>query len=240
MGRKSIPGRLDGQMARCPLIIRTALVLSTCAFISSTSAQTNQYPDPATVKAEREAASNAYGLCLDRAAKRLDDHKSDPATIAKGMMSACSTEFDEDVKVHSRYLDNGLEGQQTVARALREASLDGAIQLVLAHRKAALNVASKKKIAPSVKVAGKGPGISPCSQYNASRSDAKEEFVFMSWGDGFLTGYNMRADMVELSALTGGQQLQFVRDYCDQHPDKRYLEAILALIQALRTSAASK
>ncbi len=106
------------------------------------------------------------------------------------------------------------------------------------------NVASKKnQVATSVKVAGKGPGISPCSQYNASRSDQKEEFVFMSWGDGFLTGYNMQAksaDMVELSALTGGQQLQFVRDYCDQHPDKRYVDAVVALIQALRISAASK
>ena len=106
------------------------------------------------------------------------------------------------------------------------------------------NVASKKnQVATSLKVAGKGPGISPCSQYNASRSDQKEEFVFMSWGDGFLTGYNVQtksAEMVELSALSGGQQLQFVRDYCDQHPDKRYIEAVLALIQGLRSSAASK
>ena len=94
---------------------------------------TTRYPDPATVKAEREAASKAYGLCL--AAKRLDDHKSDPATIARGILSACAAEFDEDVQVHSRYLED-LEGQQKVARALREASLDGAIQFVLAHRKA--------------------------------------------------------------------------------------------------------
>jgi hypothetical protein len=39
------------------------------------------------------------------------------------------------------------------------------------------------------------------------------------------------SEMVELSTLTTGQQLQFVRDYCDQHPDKRYIEAVLALIQ---------
>ena len=108
----------------------------------------------------------------------------------------------------------------------------------------ARNVASKKnQVATSVKMAGKGPGISPCSQYNASRGDEKEEHVFFSWAEGFLTGYNMQAksaEMVELSALTGGQQLQFVRDYCDQHPDRRYIEAVLALIQALRSSAASK
>jgi hypothetical protein len=106
------------------------------------------------------------------------------------------------------------------------------------------NPASKKnQAAASVKMAGKGPGISPCSQYNTSRSDDKEEHVYFSWAEGFLTGYNMRtksAEMVELSALTTGQQLQFVRDYCDQHPDKRYIEAVLALIQALRGSIAVK
>src|SRR4029077_8997960 len=106
------------------------------------------------------------------------------------------------------------------------------------------NVTSKKRqVATTVNVAGKGPGISPCSQYNASRSDEKEEFVFFSWANGFLTGYNMRtksAEMVELSALTDGQQLQFLRDYCDQHPDKRYVEAVLALIQALRSSVATQ
>ena len=92
-------------------------------------------------------------------------------------------------------------------------------------------------------MAGKGPGISPCSQYNATRGDEKEEHVFFSWAEGFLTGFNMQvksAEMVKLSALTGGQQLQFVRDFCDQHPDKRYVEAVLVLIQALRSGAASK
>src|SRR6266480_68117 len=58
----------------------------------------------------------------------------------------------------------------------------------------ARNVASKKnQVAPSVKMAGKGPGISPCSQYNARRGDEKEEHVFFSWAEGFLTGYNMQA-----------------------------------------------
>jgi hypothetical protein len=107
----------------------------------------------------------------------------------------------------------------------------------------ARNVASKKnQVATSVKMAGKGPGISPCSQYNASRGDEKEEHVFFSWAEGFLTGYNMQAEsaeMVELSALTVGQQLQFVRNYCDHHPDKRYIEAVLALVQALRSSSAA-
>lgn len=108
----------------------------------------------------------------------------------------------------------------------------------------ARNVASKEnRTVPTVKVAGKGPGIQPCSQFNASRSDENEEHVFFSWADGFLTGYNIQAkaaDMVELSALTEVKQFQFLQDYCDQHPDKRYIEAVLALIQTLRSSTASK
>ena len=108
----------------------------------------------------------------------------------------------------------------------------------------ARSVASKKdRVATGVKMAGKGPGTSPCSQYNASLGDDNEEHLFFSWGEGFLTGYNIAAesaDVVELSALTGGQQLQFVRDFCGQHPDKRYVEAVVALMQALRSSAASK
>jgi len=51
----------------------------------------------------------------------------------------------------------------------------------------------KNNIASSVKVAGKGPGISPCSQYSASRSDEKEEHVFLSCAEGFLTGSNLQA-----------------------------------------------
>jgi hypothetical protein len=94
-------------------------------------------PDPdliARVKAERETASRTYVLCLAAAAKRLDDHRSDPASIARGMLSACATEFDADVRAHSQNLD--LQGQQQVANQLRETSLDSAIQLVLKNRQA--------------------------------------------------------------------------------------------------------
>jgi hypothetical protein len=97
-------------------------------------------PDPVlteSVKAEREAVSKMYSSCLARAAKRLDDYKSDPATIARGMMSACKAEFDELVDVRSRHLDD-LEGKQKVERLVRETSFDGAVQLVFTNRKGAL------------------------------------------------------------------------------------------------------
>jgi len=90
-----------------------------------------------SIKAEREAVSTLYSSCLARAAKRLDDYKSDPTSIARGMMSACKAEFDELVNVHSRRLED-LELKQKVARVLRETQLDGALQLVLTNRKGVL------------------------------------------------------------------------------------------------------
>jgi hypothetical protein len=123
-------------MARCALAISAMLVLNACTSNPPlASPPLAQGADPevlANIKAEREAASKVYVSCLDRAAKRLDDHKSDPATIARGMLSACGAEFDQDVKAHSRSLS--LDGEQKVARTLRETSLDGAIQLVLSNR----------------------------------------------------------------------------------------------------------
>jgi hypothetical protein len=91
-------------------------------------------PDPATVKAERVTSTRALVLCQISAVKRLDDRKSDPATIARSMMSACGKQFDENVRVHSRYLTDGSAGQQKVAKALRVSSLDGAVQIVLRNR----------------------------------------------------------------------------------------------------------
>jgi hypothetical protein len=97
-------------------------------------------PDPVLTessKAEREAVSRIYSSCLARAAKRLDDYNTDPATIARGMMSACEAEFDEVVDVRSRHLDD-LEGKQKAERVVRGASFDAAVQLVIANRKGAL------------------------------------------------------------------------------------------------------
>jgi hypothetical protein len=90
-----------------------------------------------SAKAEREAASKAYSSCLAGAANRLDDYKSDPTLIARGMISACKAEFDELVDAHSSHLED-VELKQKVAGALRDTSLDGAVQLVFTNRKGVL------------------------------------------------------------------------------------------------------
>lgn len=97
------------------------------------------YPDPATVKAERDASTKVYVLCLARAAKKLDDHQSDPGTIAHAMIATCGAEFEENVNVYSRYLEDGLQGREKVATALRQSSFGSAIQIVLENRKAKIH-----------------------------------------------------------------------------------------------------
>ena len=55
-------------------------------------------------------------------------------TIAHGMLAACGAEFDQQVNVYSRYLED-LEGKEKVARAARQTGLDISTELVLKNRK---------------------------------------------------------------------------------------------------------
>jgi hypothetical protein len=126
-----------------PALATAVLALSACASYppaSSPSLAQIFAPDQVvteSVKVEREAFSKVYSSCLARAAKRLDDYKSDPTSIARGMMSACKAEFDELVDIHSRHLED-LELKQKVAQTLRDTNLAAAVQLVLTNRKGAL------------------------------------------------------------------------------------------------------
>lgn len=97
-------------------------------------------PDPAMIKAEREATTKAFVLCLMHNARDLDDRRSEPGSIATGVMSACAAEFNTNVDVHSRYLEDGLEGRQKVATAARESGYGAATQFVLQHRNGTLRV----------------------------------------------------------------------------------------------------
>jgi uncharacterized protein YcfL len=123
-------------MTRCPLIVLTALVLSACASPAPTPVAQMQPTDPAIiakVKAEREAVTKAYVVCQVQAAKKLDDHKSDPATIAQAVLSACASEFNRQVVV---YRTDGATLEQMDA-ILRKDALGQAIEIVLKNRQGA-------------------------------------------------------------------------------------------------------
>lgn len=124
-------------MTQRPLIVLAAFVLIACASSSPmpTPALAQMQPtDPAIiagVKAERETATKVYVVCLVQAAKKLDDHKSDPATIAQAMLSACAVEFNRQVVV---YRVDGMTLEQ-MDRILRKDTLGQAIEIVLKNRK---------------------------------------------------------------------------------------------------------
>jgi hypothetical protein len=117
------------------------LLLAGCAGQAS-AAEPQPKPDLNAIKAAEDAAMKVYMTCVDRAAKRLDDHRSDPATIAQGVLSACGKEFDTTVETFSRYYDNYLAVRENITTQLRQTSVDFAIKQVLIYRKGARNGAA--------------------------------------------------------------------------------------------------
>jgi hypothetical protein len=99
--------------------MRSVLCLALGCSLMESAAAVAQSPDLAAIKAAEDAATKVYLSCVDRAAKRLDDHRSDPATIAQGALSACGTEFDATVETFSRNYDNYLAVREKVSTQLR-------------------------------------------------------------------------------------------------------------------------
>lgn len=73
-------------------------------------------PPPTTE--ERHSAVKTTMLCMQVAAKRLDDHLSDATTIAVGILGACDLEVRRLEATASQGMD--FEGYQTVKRRLNE------------------------------------------------------------------------------------------------------------------------
>jgi hypothetical protein len=89
--------------------------------------------------------------------------------------------------------------------------------------------------------AGGGVGIYLCAEFTRLREKPEVADLFFTWAEGFLTGWNMGVPddsglSVELSELSRDEQKQFIRDYCNANPTKRYLEGVTALMSKLRTA----
>jgi hypothetical protein len=92
-----------------------------------------------------------------------------------------------------------------------------------------------------IKAAGGGVGIFPCSELTKALENPNMEAVFFTWAQGFLTGWNLGTPdetglSVDMSGLDRDEQKQFMRDYCEANPTKRYLEGVIALMSRLRTA----
>jgi hypothetical protein len=92
-------------------------------------------------------------------------------------------------------------------------------------------------------IAGTGVGNHSCAQfakfYRTDPSPTITELIFFSWAQGFMTGWNVaqsdQKDLkVNLSAMKPEEQKKYLRDYCDKHPLKNYVDGVVALIQQIR------
>src|SRR5215469_14897894 len=126
------------------LTLLSASLLAACAAATlqtapaPTPASTNQAetPDLAAINTEQEAATRTYLACIAKEAKRLDDRKSDPASIAPGIISSCGTQFSGAAEAFSRHYttDDDLQIKDQVETTLRKEGSDFAIKTILENR----------------------------------------------------------------------------------------------------------
>jgi hypothetical protein len=66
---------------------------------------------------------------------------------------------------------------------------------------------------------------------------------FFSWAQGFMTGWNVATDdenLIDLLGMKAQDQKTYLRDYCDKHPLKNYLDGVVALMKQIRFLNARK
>jgi hypothetical protein len=86
-----------------------------------------------------------------------------------------------------------------------------------------------------------GPGTATCAQYGASykRSPSNADAVFMSWAQGFLSGWKTslltKGDAVtkNLGSKTTEQMQQHIHAYCDANPLKPFFLAAVDFYDTL-------
>lgn len=100
---------------------RALLVTAVLLFVSGCASG----PPPAS-DAEKNEAIKAHFLCLVNAAAKMDDHRSDAATIAIAIEPMCAREFEVVIETFSRAAPNsvaaGMLRQRLMADQLQTAT----------------------------------------------------------------------------------------------------------------------
>jgi hypothetical protein len=64
------------------------------------------------------------------------------------------------------------------------------------------------------------------------------DVLFFTWARGFIGGWNAATEKpilkIDLTAMPQGEQLNFIRSYCDGNPSKLYLAAVMELLAKLK------
>jgi hypothetical protein len=83
-------------------------------------------------------------------------------------------------------------------------------------------------------------GKSTCGKYlEQKRADPQHaDDMFYSWANGYLSGMNEALASAgqprhDLGAKSAESKVQFIQDYCKEHPLGDYLSSVLALIRSL-------
>lgn len=90
-------------------------------------------PDPAEIRAARDAAGEEVSRCLNREAAQLDDGRAPPEQIAQTAMSLCSARFERFAASYTVSM-SPLAGSAFSAD-LRRTFVDGAIGIIVARRR---------------------------------------------------------------------------------------------------------
>lgn len=78
-----------------------------------------------------------------------------------------------------------------------------------------------------------GAGLAKCERFSKSLSeDSTEVLVFGGWMHGYLSGVNQyRPDTYDIATWPSQkQQLKYLGNFCAQHPDRRFFEAVAAMV----------
>jgi hypothetical protein len=110
-------------------------------------------------------------------------------------------------------------------------------------------------IPAGAEMGGMGFGTSTCSEFEKAyqlgqqlqqkekmiRQNILEQYYF-SWAQGFFTGLNTVPIMTkygkprDLKSIPVDQQQQFLRDYCDKHPQASYMSGVVVLYNKFELS----
>jgi hypothetical protein len=81
-----------------------------------------------------------------------------------------------------------------------------------------------------------GAGYMTCAEFGAKYKEDPGHFgdLFFAWAQGFLSGLASAGLRVDVTLKNIDEQESFLRDYCDEHPLERYMDAVIALAAKLK------
>jgi hypothetical protein len=104
--------------------------------------------------------------------------------------------------------------------------------------------------ARSEEIVGTGVGNRSCAEfaklYRNTATPNIIENIFFSWAQGYMAGWNVALSdvqkelTIDLSTLKTDEQKKYLRDFCDKHPLKNYMDGVMELMSQIKYLNAKK